>query len=131
MNCKVLIVDDEPDICDALLIVCKRAGFSAFAANSASTGLQQFETVQPDVLLTDVIMPDDGLSLISEVRKRSPNTRIIAMSGGGERGPEAYKPNAISTSAFLISAQKAGADATLTKPFDTQTIIKAITNSVE
>jgi DNA-binding response OmpR family regulator len=48
------------------------------------------------------------------------------MSGGGKAAPEPYEPDAISTRSYLASASSAGADRTLTKPFDRQEILRVV-----
>jgi YesN/AraC family two-component response regulator len=79
------------------------------------------------VIVTDVIMPKvHGLELIKAVRKRFPRVRMIAISGGGSFGPLAYKPDAISTHAYLAAAREAGAEEVLTKPFDVADLLSAV-----
>ena len=51
---------------------------------------------------------------------------MIAISGGGSFGPQGYKPDAISTHAYLAAAREAGAAEVLTKPFDLTDLIGAI-----
>jgi CheY-like chemotaxis protein len=76
-------------------------------------------------VITDVIMPgEDGISLIRRLRAEHPGVRILAVSGGGK--VSAYQPTAISTAAFLKSAELAGADVVLTKPFERQELFSAI-----
>jgi DNA-binding NtrC family response regulator len=74
-----------------------------------------------------VIMPKvHGIELIKILRQRYPRIRVIAISGGGSFGPLAYKPDAISTHAFLAAAQDAGAAEMLTKPFDMDDLLAAV-----
>ena len=60
------------------------------------------------------------------IRARRPETRIVAISGGGNFGPLEYQPEAITTSAYLAVATQAGADAVLTKPFDKADLIATV-----
>ena len=96
-------------------------------ANSADAALQALEGHQPDIVVTDVIMPKvHGLELIRIVRGQYPRVRVVAISGGGSFGPLAYKPDAISTHAYLAGAREAGADEVLTKPFDMGDLLATI-----
>jgi len=61
----------------------------------------------------------DGVSAIREIRREFPSVRIIAISGGGNFGLTAYRPEAISTNAYLAACTAAGADGVLAKPFET------------
>jgi CheY-like chemotaxis protein len=67
-----------------------------------------------------------GVELIKTLRERYPRIRIIAISGGGSFGPLGYKPEAISTHAYLAAAREAGAQEILTKPFDLTDLIAAV-----
>jgi CheY-like chemotaxis protein len=67
-----------------------------------------------------------GIDVIRTIRAKHAQTRIVAMSGGGNFGPLAYEPEAITTSAYLAAAKQAGADEVLTKPFDKNDLIAAI-----
>ena len=80
-----------------------------------------------DLVITDVIMPGvDGIATAKKIREKYRDTRIIVISGGGRTAPEPYEPDAISTRSYLASASKAGADQTLTKPFDRDELLRVV-----
>ena len=123
----ILVVDDEVEVGEAIRRVLERAGFVVEVTNSADGALQALERHQPDIVVTDVIMPKlHGLQLIKILRGQYPRVRIVAISGGGSFGPLAYKPDAISTHAYLAGAREAGADEVLTKPFDMGELLATI-----
>jgi DNA-binding response OmpR family regulator len=123
----ILVVDDELEVGEAIRRVLERAGFMVDVTNSADGALQALDRHQPDIVVTDVIMPRiHGLDLIKILRGQYPRVRIVAISGGGSFGPLAYKPDAISTHAYLAGAREAGADEVLTKPFDMAELLATI-----
>ncbi len=123
----ILVVDDEPEVGEAIRRVLVRAGFVVVVARSAAGALEAMEPEQPDIVVTDVIMPKiHGLELIKVLRQRYPRVRVIAITGGGSLGPLSYKPDAISTHAFLAAAREAGAEEVLTKPFDMSDLLATI-----
>ena len=123
----ILIVDDEVEVGEAIRRVLERAGLAVTAVSGAAAGLAAVERHPPDVVVTDVIMPKmHGIELIKMLRQRYPQIRVIAISGGGSFGPLAYKPDAISTHAFLAAARDAGANEMLTKPFDLEELLQAV-----
>ena len=65
----------------------------------------------PDLMMTDIIMPEhEGIETIGAVRKKYPEVRVIAMSGGGR----------MSATDYLQTALAMGADAILAKPFSSE-----------
>ena len=98
----ILIIDDEEDIRDALQMVLESAGYEVKVASNG------------------------GVRTIKEMRQESPGLRIIAISGGGGVEPLAYKPGAITTTAYLAAAKEVGADRVFTKPFDRKDLIQAV-----
>jgi CheY-like chemotaxis protein len=123
----VLIIDDEPEVSDALRRVLERSGFTVATCMAGPDGLSAFERAPADVVITDIIMPKmHGIDVIKAIRARRPQTRIIAISGGGNFGPLEYQPEAITTSAYLAAANQAGADAVLTKPFDKAELLETM-----
>jgi CheY-like chemotaxis protein len=123
----ILIIDDEEDIRDALRRVLERAGYRVRAAEDGADGLTQMQQRAADIIITDIIMPKlNGVEAIAALRERFPGARIIAISGGGNYGVSDYQPNAITPSAYLAAANKAGAHIILTKPFDSADLLKAV-----
>ncbi|MFQ5549074.1 MAG: response regulator transcription factor [Woeseia sp.] len=124
---RVLIIDDEEDIRDVLYDVLIHAGFDVNVASTGDEGIDELRSKPADVIVTDIIMPEkDGVTTIREIRKEFPDAKIIAISGGGNFGPDAYEPNAIKTSAYLAAADEAGADVILPKPFERKVLMEAI-----
>jgi CheY-like chemotaxis protein len=123
----ILIIDDEKDVRIVLKEVLQREGYDVTLAINGREGLQKLESGGADLVITDVIMPGiDGVATIEKIREMHRDMPIIVISGGGNVAPKEYEPGAISTSAYLASAAGAGADRTLTKPFDRQALIDAV-----
>jgi DNA-binding response OmpR family regulator len=123
----ILVVDDEVEVGEAIRRVLTQAGFAVTVCSGADAGLRAVDESPPDIVITDVIMPKiHGLEFVKILRKRYPRVRIIAISGGGSFGAQAYKPDAISTHAYLAAAREAGAQEVLTKPFDMSELLAAV-----
>jgi len=123
----VLIIDDEPDVRDAVERVLTRAGYSVRTTGSVADAMTQLGCLAADVIITDIIMPKiNGVQAIELIRKAFPSVRIVAISGGGNFGFASYRPTAITTNAYLASAEKAGAHLVLTKPFESLDLIRAV-----
>jgi CheY-like chemotaxis protein len=123
----ILVIDDEPDVRDAVKRVLERAGYSVRTADNAIDAFAELERVATDVVITDIIMPKmNGVQAIESIRKAFPSVRIIAISGGGNFGISTYQPTAITTTAYLASAEAAGAHLALTKPFESGDLIQAV-----
>ena len=124
---RILIVDDEEDVRIALKQVLERAGYEVSVAASGNEGLEVMKQEGADLVITDVIMPGvDGIATARQIREKYRDTRIIVISGGGRTAPEPYEPDAISTRSYLASASNAGADQTLTKPFDRDELLRVV-----
>jgi len=81
--------------------------------------MKKVNEFKPDILITDIIMPDkDGIEIIIETKKVLPNIILIAISGGGRIDSESY----------LNTAKYLGADATLKKPFTHKELLDCISN---
>ena len=84
----VLVVDDEPDLRSLVSNVLSEYGYKVIAASSSAKALELIEKmpVLPDLLLTDVVMPGmSGPMLADQLRNRSPQARVLFMSGYDER----------------------------------------------
>lgn len=124
----ILVIDDDAEVGEAIRRVLQRAGFTVAAVASSESGLKHVEEgASVDVVITDIIMPRmDGVQLIAALKRLRPAIRIIAISGGGSFGTHAYKPEAISTQAFLAAATQAGANVVLSKPFDKHDLLARV-----
>ena len=126
---RILIVDDEEDIRDALHLILESAGYDVMVASNGCEAIELQRAEPADLIITDIIMPrKDGVATIKEIRQEFPGIRIIATSGGGGVQSEEYVPDAISTTAFLAAAKEAGADMVFTKPFERRDLIDAVEN---
>jgi len=77
----VLIIDDEAGILDSLRILLKNEGFTPHVALGGKAGLEQIESLSPDIVLSDVRMPTvSGLQVLSAARQRDPDTPVILMT---------------------------------------------------
>jgi len=112
---KLLIIDDNKEILDALCEFLSKKKYDITSANNGLEGLKYLERDEQgfDVVITDLIMPDiSGVALISIIKKRFPDTLVIAITGWGEH-PEAL-------------ATEAEADHVMEKPFELSELEKSL-----
>ena len=114
---RVLIVDDDEQIRVLLQQMMEWAGFEVLVAENGKIAMQMQSRQPADLVITDLIMPEqEGLETISWLKKDYPGIKIIAISGGGRIGPEAYLPAAL----------ELGADLVFSKPFDVQEVVNSV-----
>ena len=115
---KILIVDDEVLVCDALIQLVELAGYQAFHASDGKEALRLILECHPDLVVTDLLMPEkDGIELITELRQIGQTTKIIGISGGS--------PN-IAKEGQLKVASLMGADLCMAKPLDARAFIGSV-----
>ncbi len=69
---KVLLVDDEPDILEFLSYNFRKHGFDVYTAKNGLEGIQYAEAKLPNIIITDILMPDmDGIEMSEALRKKS------------------------------------------------------------
>jgi len=79
---KVLVVDDERVIADTLAIILNQHGFDAQAVYTGTGAVEQAQAVRPDLIISDVIMPDmNGIEAAIRIRKFLPECKILLFSG--------------------------------------------------
>ncbi len=123
----ILVIDDEPDVRDGIKRVLDRAGFSVRVVDNATDAMLELERLAADVVITDIIMPKvNGVAAIDCIVREFPMVRIVAISGGGNFDVTGYQPAAITTTAYLAAAKRAGAHCILTKPFESRELIEAV-----
>jgi DNA-binding response OmpR family regulator len=108
MSARVLLIEDDPAILALMHEAFQRTGFETHCATNGRSGIDLFHAIGPDLVVTDIVMPEkEGMAVIIEVKKSLFDTKLIAISGGGEKGRMAY----------LRWAKELGADLVIRKPF--------------
>ena len=114
---RILIFDDELAILLMLKKMLEKAGHEVAIALNGVEGMELFDKNTPDLIITDIIMPQkEGLETIIELRQKHPDLKIIAISGGGRIGPGEY----LQTAKFL------GANLVLSKPLIQKEFLEAV-----
>jgi CheY-like chemotaxis protein len=114
---RILVIDDEPLIRSTVVTILTREGFSVEKASDGEAGIAKFHKNQPDVVITDIFMPNrDGIEVVMELKRSYPRTKIIAMTGGGQT-----RMMEIASAANLL-----GAANILHKPFERESLLAAV-----
>lgn len=115
---RILVVDDDAvTLCFLEALLCSW-GHEVATADNGRTCMACQRTTPADVVITDIIMPEqDGLATIAQLRREFPGVKVIAMSGGT---PVMDMESAIRTAHLM------GADAVLPKPLDTDVLRGAL-----
>jgi CheY-like chemotaxis protein len=115
----VLVVDDEPLMRRTLRTALEKAGHQVEEAQDGYECLRRFSELKPDLVITDIVMPDrEGVETIGQLRQLDADVPIIAISGGGSVGGNL----------FLDLAQRLGATRTLTKPIRNADLLSAVSD---
>lgn len=110
---KILIVDDDVNICELLKIYLEREGYETCTACSGSKALELFREVTPNIVLLDLMIPDmDGFQVCREIRKVS-NIPIIMITAKGETFDK-------------VLGLELGADDYVVKPFEPKEVLARI-----
>jgi DNA-binding response OmpR family regulator len=118
----ILIVEDDNDMREMLKVTLTRRKYSVMDASNGKEAISKFKPSLTDLVITDLIMPDeDGLKVIMKLKEIKPEIKIIAISGGGKGGPGNY----------LNLARALGADFVLSKPFSIKELISKIEHLIE
>lgn len=113
----VLIIEDDPTLLRTLSRWFQASGCRVRAAQDGEDGLAKFDGLRPDIVVTDILMPNrEGVETILAIKQRAPEVKILAISGGGTLG----------SAAVLDLARRLGADATLAKPFRSGEVLQAV-----
>ncbi|MEK6711319.1 MAG: sigma-54 dependent transcriptional regulator [Nitrospinota bacterium] len=115
----IMVVDDKRGSREALEKMIAKEGFRVSLAHDAETALEMLEREPASVVLTDLRMPGmDGIRLLKEIKRRTPRTEVILISGVG-------------TVESAVEAMREGAYDFLTKPLERVVVRKAIEKAVE
>jgi len=116
-NTKILVVEDDEQYRVFLVELLESLGFQVASSKNGSQCISNLSSMMPDLLITDLIMPDiEGIELIMAIREVDSSVPIIAISGGNLGDSDCY----------LDIADKVGASTCLNKPFSTDELIATI-----
>ncbi len=119
MDCRILVVDDDDDVCFTIKYVLERAAYCVLVAGSADQALRAFVEFKPELVITDLIMPgESGIDLIRKLKKVAPQVKVVAISGG-ER---------VTDRTILEDALRVGASRALQKPFRHAELMQIVVN---
>jgi len=117
----ILVIDDDPQICDLLQQVLQGEGHVIHRALNGEEGICRYREHLPDLVLLDILMPEkEGLETIREIRREFPNVKIIAMSAASSGA----------NIDLLELAQRLGAQHRLTKPFPLKAVIELVNEAM-
>lgn len=112
-NKKVLIVDDDTNICELLRLYLEKDGFDTVIANDGEAAIVKFNVEEPDIILLDIMLPKlDGWQVCRTIRKNS-TVPIIMLTAKGETFDK-------------ILGLNLGADDYVTKPFDSKEVVARV-----
>ena len=113
MATKILIVEDDKNIADLLQLYLVKEGYSVTIAHDGGQGLEKFHTLDPDLILLDVMMPVmDGWTLCRTIRQES-QVPIIMLTAKSQTDDK-------------VTGLKSGADDYITKPFEMKEVLARI-----
>ena len=119
---KILVVDDDESMLASMERQLKLKGYEVITAPNGKVALSKCDQLLPDVIITDMLMPEmDGIEFIVEIKKRHSEIPIISLSGGGRF---------LTSAGALENASMFGADVVLEKPVPIDKLLNAIADLV-
>jgi DNA-binding response OmpR family regulator len=116
---KLLIVDDEVEICEFLKSFFEDRDFEVAVANGGSQALEKAATFHPEVVLLDIQMPGmDGLQVLKKIKEIYPKVKVIMVT-------------AVETQEKIEEAMRLGADNYITKPLSLEYLEKDVQDKID
>ncbi|NLA85943.1 MAG: response regulator transcription factor, partial [Clostridiales bacterium] len=110
---KVLVIEDDINIAELLRLYLEKDGFEVFIADNGGKGVSEFEQLQPDLVLLDIMLPVlDGWAVCREIRSVS-KVPIIMLTAKGETFDK-------------VSGLEMGADDYIVKPFEIKELLARV-----
>jgi len=110
---KILVVDDDNNICELLKLYLETDGYTVFTAHDGEAAVEQFKNKTPDLVMLDIMLPKmDGWQVCREIRKLS-STPIIMLTAKGEVFDK-------------VLGLELGADDYVVKPFDAKEVMARV-----
>jgi len=121
MSAKLLLVDDEPGLREAVQAYLEDSGFTVEVANNAIEGWEKVQQIVPDLVISDIMMPQvDGYQFLQQLRQddRFKSMPVVFLTAKGMTSDR-------------IQGYQAGCDAYLPKPFDPEELEAIVKNLIE
>lgn len=118
----ILLIDDDPTVQKLFSMFLEKQGYEILQAENGKIGMRIIEQDQPDLVITDIMMPEmDGLEILLAIRKSSSDVPVIAISGGMRNLPIN----------FLKQAKLFGAHYIFEKPVPLSVLLGAVEDLLE
>jgi DNA-binding response OmpR family regulator len=114
---KILVIDDDAMVRRTVTKILCSEGHEVLCAADGIAGMILFHEHAPEIVITDIIMPEqEGIETILSIRREKPGVKIIAISGGGQFGEIEV----------LKMARLLGADDVIAKPFRAEELLSRV-----
>ena len=114
---RILVIDDDAQVRGAVRRILERAGHTVEDVGNGDAGLRAHRERPADLIIKDIFMPErDGIETIRQLRRESPQVKIIAISGGDRT----------QTLDLRKDAELLGASRALRKPFELSDLVQAV-----
>ncbi|MCA9994951.1 MAG: response regulator transcription factor [Anaerolineales bacterium] len=112
-NRKILIIDDDPNLCEAVGLILAETGATVYTASGGQSGLRKLYTVRPDLVIIDVMMPDmNGWDVCKHVRLLT-DTPVVMLT-------------TLQDEESIVQGFSSGADDFISKPFSGRVLISRV-----
>ena len=116
---RVLVVDDDPSLCELLEQLISRQGYQVFTALGGEEALAHLDETRPDLVSLDVVLEGmDGLETLRQLKSRLPDVPVVMLSGHGH-------------ARTIVEAMRLGASDFLRKPFEAEELELAFQKALE
>lgn len=116
MGKRVLLIEDEPNIIEAIRFILSRDGYSVDAHSDGSTAIKTIETKSPDMVILDVMLPNrSGFDILRDLREQDDtrNLPVLMLTARGQKKDREM-------------AERFGASQFMTKPFSNSEMLNAV-----
>jgi len=119
----ILVIDDDGKFLEIMREYLESEGYEVLVASDGEIGAELYREKKPDLVITDVIMPEkDGSQVIFELEKEFPGIKIIVISGGGQGDAQAYLKSITAYSNVKYAFEK---------PFAMDELLLAVKEAIE
>lgn len=117
MSQHILVVDDEPQICELLAIYLRKQGYATSSAGTSKAAMEFLRTQHTDLVVLDIgLADDDGLRVLTDIKKQHPAVKVIMLTGMGlvedllqeavQKGADGYVSKDLPLDELLMSIER-------------------------